>query len=103
MTTTSIGTKHGLRKITARICTEVTGVSPPLDLAPDTVTPIRPALSEHRALVFRGIGVDDDGQQRFARYFGPLTSAHPTVPAVEGEPSVLPVASEDGRVNYRHT
>src|ERR1039458_3276768 len=89
MTTTSIGTKLGLRKITARIGAEVTGVSPSLELDPDTVTAIRAALSEHKALVFRGIGVDDDGQQRFARYFGPLTSAHPTVPAVDGEPSVL--------------
>jgi alpha-ketoglutarate-dependent taurine dioxygenase len=103
MTTTSIGTKLGLRKITARIGAEVTGVSPSLELDPGTVTAIRAALSEHKALVFRGIGVDDGGQQRFARYFGPLTSAHPTVPAVEGEPNVLPVDSEDGRVSYWHT
>src|ERR1017187_122751 len=77
MTTASIGTKLGLRKITARIGAEVTGVSPSLELDPDTVTAVRAALSEHKALVFRGIDVDDDGQQRFARYFGPLTSAHP--------------------------
>jgi taurine dioxygenase len=103
MTTTAIGTKLGLRKITARIGAEVTGVSPSLELDPDTVTAIRAALNEHKALLFRGIEIDDDGQQRFARYFGPLTSAHPTVPAVEGEPNVLPVDSEDGRVNYWHT
>jgi alpha-ketoglutarate-dependent taurine dioxygenase len=99
MTTTSIGTKLGLRKITARIGAEVTGVSPSLELDPDTVTAVRAALSEHKALVFRGIDVDDDGQQRFARYFGPLTSAHPTVPAVDGETSVLPVGI-DGQPSY---
>ena len=103
MTTTSIGTKLGVRKITARIGAEVTGVSPSLELDPDTVTAIRAALNEHKALVFRGISVDDDGQQRFARYFGPLTSAHPTVPAVDGEPNVLPVDSEDSRSNHWHT
>src|ERR1035438_6324620 len=103
MTTTSIGTKLGLRKITARIGAEVTGVSPSLELDPDTVTAIRAALSEHKALVFRGIDVDDDGQQRFARHFAPLPPAPPPVPAVDGEPSVLPVDSEDGRVNYWHT
>src|ERR1039457_6545992 len=103
MTTTSIGTKLGLRKITARIGADVTGVSPSLELDRGTGTPIRAALSEHKALVFRGIGVDDGGQQRFARYFGPLTSAHPTVPAVDRESSVLPVDSEDGRVSYWHT
>ena len=103
MTTTSIGTKLGLRKLTARIGAEVTGVSPSLELDPDTVTAIRAALNEHKALLFRGISVDDDGQQRFARYFGPLTSAHPTVPAVNGEPNVLPVDSEDSRSNHWHT
>jgi alpha-ketoglutarate-dependent taurine dioxygenase len=46
MTTTSIGTKLGLRKITARIGAEVTGVSPSLELDPGTVTAIRAALSE---------------------------------------------------------
>jgi taurine dioxygenase len=69
MTTTSIGAKLSLRKISARIGAEVTGVSPSLELDPDTVTAVRAALNEHKALVFRGIDVDDDGQQRFARYF----------------------------------
>src|ERR1039457_4166856 len=46
MTTTWIGTKLGLRKITARIGAEVTGVSPSLELDPGTVTAIRAALSE---------------------------------------------------------
>ena len=67
------------------------------------MTAIRAALNEHKALVFRGISVDDDGQQRFARYFGPLTTAHPTVPAVAGAPNVLPVDSEDGRANHWHS
>ena len=43
------------------------------------------------------------GQQRFARYFGELTTAHPTVPAAAGAPNVLPVDSEDGRSNRWHT
>jgi taurine dioxygenase len=52
--------------------------------------------NEHRALVFRDVSLDDEGQQRFARYFGELTTAHPTVAAVAGAPHVLPVDSEDG-------
>jgi taurine dioxygenase len=75
----------------------------PPELDSETAGAIRAALNEHKALVFRGISVDDDGQQRFARYFGPLTSAHPTVPAVDGEPNVLPVDSEDSRSNHWHT
>ena len=103
MTATPTSTRLGIRKLTARIGAEVTGVSPSLELDPETVTAIRAALNEHKALVFRGISVDDDGQQRFARYFGPLTTAHPTVPAVAGAPNVLPVDSEDGRANHWHS
>jgi alpha-ketoglutarate-dependent sulfate ester dioxygenase len=99
MTTTPLGTKLAIRKITARIGAEITGLSPD----PETVAAVRAALNEHKALVFRGVSLDDEDQQRFAGYFGPLTSAHPTVPAVDGEPNVLPVDSEDGRVNYWHT
>jgi len=101
--TTSTSTRLGLRKLTARIGAEVTGVDPARELDPETVTAVRAALNEHKALVFRGVSLDDDGQQRFARYFGELTSAHPTVPAVDGAPNVLPVDSEDGRANHWHT
>jgi len=101
--TTSTSTRLGLRKLTARIGAEVTGVDPARELDPETVTAVRAALNEHKALVFRGVSLDDDGQQRFARYFGELTTAHPTVPAVDGAPNVLPVDSEDGRANHWHT
>jgi alpha-ketoglutarate-dependent taurine dioxygenase len=103
MTTTQVGTKLGIRKITARIGAEITGLPPDLILEPETIAEVRAALNEHKALVFRGVRVDDEDQQRFAGYFGPLTSAHPTVPAVDGEPNVLPVDSEDTRANHWHT
>ncbi len=103
MATTSTGTRLGIHKLTARIGAEVTGLGPELELDPDAVAAVRAALNKHKALVFRGIGLDDAGQQRFARYFGPLTTAHPTVPAVDGAPNVLPVDSEDGPVNHWHT
>jgi len=101
--TTSTSTRLDVRKLTARIGAKVTGVDPARELDPETVTAVRAALNEHKALVFRGVSLDDDGQQRFARYFGELTSAHPTVPAVDGAPNVLPVDSEDGRANHWHT
>jgi alkyl sulfatase len=99
-TTTSASTRLDFRKLTARIGAEVTGAGPELELDPETVTAIRAALNEHKALVFRGVSLDDEGQQRFARNFGDLTTAHPTVPAVDGAPHVLPVDSEDGRANH---
>src|ERR1700722_11852234 len=103
MTTIQAGPKLGIRKITGRIGAEITGLPPDLILEPETIAEVRAALNEHKALVFRGVRLDDEDQQRFAGYFGPLTSAHPTVPAVDGEPNVLPVDSEDGRANHWHT
>jgi len=103
MTTTSLSTKTGIRKLTARIGAEITGLGPDLILDPEAVAAIRAALNEPKALLFRGVDLDDEGQQRFAGYFGPLTTAHPTVPAVDGSPNVLPVDSQDGRANHWHT
>ena len=92
-----------VRKLGAHIGAEVSGVdlTQPLDAA--TIAGIRAALLEHKALVFRDAPLDDAGQQRFAGYFGTLTTAHPTVPAVDGAPQVLPVDSERGRANQWHT
>jgi alpha-ketoglutarate-dependent sulfate ester dioxygenase len=101
--TTSVSTKLNIRKLSARIGAEVTGLGPSLDLDPETITEVRAALNEHKALLFRHVNIDDEGQQRFARYFGDLTTAHPTVAAVPGAPHVLPVDSEDGRANHWHT
>jgi taurine dioxygenase len=101
---TAIASKLGVRKLTARIGAEVTGLDLGTDLGAGTVSQIRAALNEHKALVFRGVELDDAGQQRFANYFGELTKAHPTVRSVDGQPNILPVDSEDGgRANNWHT
>ncbi len=92
-----------LRKITGRIGAQVNDLDINGELDAATVTAIRDALNEHKVLVFDGVHLDDEGQERFAGYFGPLTSAHPTVPSVEGAPNVLPVDSEQGRANHWHT
>lgn len=101
--TAGIATGLEIRKVTARIGAQVSGVDLDAELDPDTVAALRAALNEHKALVFDGVDLDDEGQQRFARHFGELTTAHPTVPAVEGAPNVLPVDSERGRANHWHT
>ena len=93
-----------IHKVTARIGARISGVdiSEPLDQ--ETVTALRGALDEHKALVYDDVDLDDEGQQAFARHFGDLTTAHPTVPAVDGAPNVLPVDSERGRAaNNWHT
>jgi len=71
MTMVTPGTKLGIRKIKARIGAEITGLSPDLILDPDTVAAVRAALNEHKALVFRGVRLDDEDQQRFRRLLRP--------------------------------
>ncbi|GAA3234374.1 TauD/TfdA family dioxygenase [Streptomyces sp. XM83C] len=92
-----------ITKLTARIGARVSGVDITRPLSPEEVTAVREALNTHKALVFDARGLDDAGQQAFLRHFGDLTTAHPTVGAVEGAPNVLPVDSERGRANHWHT
>lgn len=92
-----------ITKVTARIGARVSGVDITRPLSPEEVAAIREALNVHKALVFDAGDLDDAGQQAFARHFGDITTAHPTVPAVEGAPNVLPVDSERGRANHWHT
>ncbi|HEY3870704.1 MAG TPA: TauD/TfdA family dioxygenase [Actinocrinis sp.] len=101
--TGALAVKLDIKKVTARIGARVSGldITRPLDAA--SIAAVRAALNEHKALVFDAEGLDDDGQQRFAAQFGDLTSAHPTVPSVDGVPNVLPVDSERGRANHWHT
>ncbi|HEY4454476.1 MAG TPA: TauD/TfdA family dioxygenase [Pseudonocardiaceae bacterium] len=100
---TSTDVALDIQKVTGRIGAQVRGVDLSADLDLATVTAIRSALNEHKALVFDDVDLDDAGQQRFAARFGPLTSAHPTIAAVDGAPNVLPVDSERGRANHWHT
>lgn len=96
-------TIRDIRKITGRIGAEIIGVDVTQPLDEETVSFVRAALAEHKALVFKAAPLDDEGQQRFAAHFGELTIAHPTVASVEGAPQVLPVDSERGSANHWHT
>ncbi|MGA5553258.1 TauD/TfdA dioxygenase family protein [Streptomyces lavendulocolor] len=93
-----------IRRIGGRIGAEVHGLDLAGDIAPETVRAVGAALLEHKALVFRGQHLDDAGQLRFASHFGELTTAHPTVPSVDGQPNILPVDGDEGiRANHWHT
>ncbi|MFC4503182.1 MULTISPECIES: TauD/TfdA dioxygenase family protein [Streptomyces] len=92
-----------IRKATAHIGAHVSGVDISQPLDEGTAAALREALNVHKALVFDDVRLDDAGQQAFARHFGDLTTAHPTVPAVDGAPNVLPVDSEQGSANHWHT
>ncbi|WP_086562725.1 TauD/TfdA dioxygenase family protein [Streptomyces africanus] len=93
-----------IHKVTANIGARIEGVDITRPLDEETYGTLREALNAHKALVFDAEGLDDAGQQAFARHFGEITAAHPTVSSVDGAPNVLPVDSEGGRAaNHWHT
>lgn len=90
------------RKITAHIGAHAVGVNPTRELDDDTIALLRAALAEHKTLVFNAPGLDAAGQERFAGYFGDLTTAHPTVPG-NPTPNVLDVDSRYNKANEWHS
>ncbi|MEU6539615.1 TauD/TfdA family dioxygenase [Streptomyces sp. NPDC047000] len=92
-----------VRKLTGRIGAVVEGadLAAPSDLS--TVTTLRDALNEHKAIVFDDVQLDNAGQERVAGWFGELTTAHPNVPAADGTTNVLAVDSTTSKANEWHT
>ena len=95
-------TGFDIRRIGGRVGAEVVGVDV-RELSEKIFDELNDALLDFKVLGFRGQDLTDDDQISFASRFGPLTGAHPTVPAVAGRPEVLPVDSESGRANHWHT
>jgi taurine dioxygenase len=94
-----------VRRIAGHIGAEVTGIQVGPGLEPGTVAFIRAALLEHKVIFFRGQEhLDDAGQAGFARLFGDLTKAHPTVPGTGGA-HVLELDAQrgGGKANAWHT
>lgn len=97
-------TRLEVRRIGGRIGAEIVGLDLSAPLDADTVGQLTEALLAHKALFFRGQQLDDAAQRRVAAAFGDLTTAHPTVPSVEGEENVLAVEGGEGaRANTWHT
>ncbi|WP_327685618.1 TauD/TfdA dioxygenase family protein [Streptomyces sp. NBC_00467] len=97
-------TGFDIRRIGGRIGAEILGVDISGELDPTITAEINAALLEHKALFFRDQELDDAAQIRFASLFGELTTAHPTVPSVDGRPNILPVDGDEGiRANQWHT
>jgi alpha-ketoglutarate-dependent taurine dioxygenase len=92
-----------VRKLTSRIGAVVEGVDLTAEPGDDAIGALRGALNEHKVIVFDGVELDDPGQERVASWFGELTTAHPTVPAVPGTTNVLAVDSKTSKANEWHS
>jgi alpha-ketoglutarate-dependent sulfate ester dioxygenase len=100
MTTTAFD----IRRVGGRIGAEIIGVDVTAGLDAAVVAEINAALLEHKAIFFRDQHLDDAAQLRFASLFGELTTAHPMVPSIGGQPNVLAVNGDEGtRSNHWHT
>lgn len=91
--------------VSGRIGAEIVGVDLSAHLSDELVAEIRQALVTHKVIFFRGQNLDERGQVAFASRFGPITRAHPTVPALDGHPEVLDLdySRSDARANNWHT
>ncbi|UYQ76078.1 TauD/TfdA family dioxygenase [Glutamicibacter sp. JL.03c] len=75
---TTAATRLHVTKLGEHIGARIDGLDLTGALSPDTVSAIREALNEHKALVFSQSGIISEEQQEiFAAHFGPLTTAHP--------------------------
>jgi alpha-ketoglutarate-dependent sulfate ester dioxygenase len=78
-----------VRKLTGRIGAVIEGFDLVAEPADEAVAALRGALNDYKVIVFDGVRLDDVGQQRVASWFGELTTAHPTVPAVSTLRSIV--------------
>ena len=94
-----MGTSHlEIRPVSARIGAEIAGVDLATELDAAIVAQIRETLLRWKVVFFRDQHLDPDTQLAFARRFGPVTTAHPTVPGLEEHPDVFDVDAEGGNV-----
>lgn len=91
--------------ITARIGAQIHGLNLKEDLSADTVRDLRTALLAHKVLFFRSQNLDAAEHLAFARRFGQVTLAHPTVSSFEQDPHILDLNFGKGviKANVWHT
>ncbi|MBE9210851.1 TauD/TfdA family dioxygenase [Nostoc sp. LEGE 06077] len=94
-----------IKPVAGRIGAEILGVDLSANLSDELISDIRQTLVQHKVIFFRGQTLDANGQLAFARRFGEITTAHPTVPSLEGNPEVLDLdySRTSSRANNWHT
>jgi taurine dioxygenase len=94
-----------VKPIAGRIGAKIKGVNLAENLSDEIISEIRKALVEYKVIFFRGQELDANGQVDFARRFGEITTAHPTVPSLPGHPEVLDLdySRTGARSNNWHT
>ncbi|MEH2409328.1 TauD/TfdA dioxygenase family protein [Nostoc sp.] len=94
-----------IKPIAGRIGAKIIGIDLTNNLSDEIISNIRKALVKHKVIFFREQNLDANGQVAFARRFGEVTTAHPTVPSFPGNPEVLDLdyGRTVSRANNWHT
>ncbi|MFM6036755.1 MAG: TauD/TfdA dioxygenase family protein [Sphaerospermopsis kisseleviana] len=94
-----------VKPIAGRIGAKIKGVNLAENLSDEIINEIRKALVEYKVIFFRGQELDANEQVNFARRFGEITTAHPTVPSLPEHPEVLDLdySRTVARANSWHT
>ncbi len=94
-----------IHPVAGRIGAKIVGVDLSAHLSDDLISQIRQALVQYKVIFFRGQHLDAAGQVAFARRFGEVTTAHPTVPSLPEHPEVLDLnyGRTAARANNWHT
>lgn len=94
-----------IQPVAGRIGAEILGVDLSINLNDDVISEIRKTLVQYKVIFFRRQQLDADGQVTFARRFGEVTTAHPTVPPLPGYPEILDLdyGRNVNRANQWHT
>ena len=94
-----------VKPIAGRIGAKIKGVNLAEKISDGIISEIRKALVEYKVIFFRGQELDANGQVDFARRFGEVTTAHPTVPSLPEHPEVLDLdySRTVARANNWHT
>lgn len=98
-------TTFDLSPVSGRIGAEILGVDLNTNLSNTLIQEIRQALVQYKVLFFRRQSLDAAGQIAFARRFGEITTAHPTLPPFteHGEVLDLDYGRTATRSNEWHT
>ena len=87
-----------VRPVAGRIGAEIAGVDLSAALDDTIIGQIRTALLRWKVVFFRDQRLDPGEQLAFAGRFGPVTTAHPTIPGLDEHPDVLDVDARGGNV-----
>ncbi|MBD3887500.1 TauD/TfdA family dioxygenase [Phormidium tenue FACHB-886] len=98
--------KHfNIQPVAGRIGAELAGLDLGLQLSDEVISDIRKALVQYKVIFFRGQSLSERNQIAFARRFGDITTAHPTMPSLTNHPEILDLdyGRNVNRANIWHT